>query len=137
MVANPTPRHAPLNLRAYRQAHALASDVFWLTRRFPAQERYEQTHQLRQTSLALRTHIVKAWTLRYSAPVYHFHLHAVLRMGTVLLNEIDTAHACAYLTGTEYLSLCTRVQSLKRQVRQLQKQRISILAGGMPEDLAA
>lgn len=137
MVAYTTFVHAYRNLRAYRHANALASDVFWITRRFPARERHAQTDQLRRTSRALTEHIVDAWANRYAPRAFRYHLDTAHLMGTHLRHGIDRAYDSTYLSGADHTDLLLRTRQVQQLLRRLQEQRIGLLAAGSPALLTA
>ena len=67
--------HPYQNLRVYQYASALASDLFWTTHRFPMEEPFGLTDQLRQTARTISLNVVQGWNKRYNGPAFRDHLH--------------------------------------------------------------
>src|SRR3954466_11321654 len=52
------------DLTVYQRARALAMEAFELSKRFPAEERYSLTDQLRRSSRSVAANIAEAWGKR-------------------------------------------------------------------------
>jgi four helix bundle protein len=55
-----------LELPVYRDAFAAASDVFRVSKSFPAEERYSLTDQIRRSSRSVCANVAEAWRKRRS-----------------------------------------------------------------------
>lgn len=64
-----TPIRSFLDLEVYRLAHKLAMEVFWISARFPAEERYSLTDQIRRPSRSDAANIAEGWGKR-KYPLY-------------------------------------------------------------------
>ena len=116
------------NLRVYQHANTLASDLFWITRRFPKQEKFGLTDQLRQTARTILTNVIEGWTKRYTGPAFRNHLDEAQSACARLGLWIDVAHESCYLTDTEREELQTRKTTLQQMLTRLHDQRIAMLA---------
>ena len=100
------------DLVAYQKAKALAKEIFQLSKRFPREETYSLTDQMRRCSRSIGAQIAEAWGKR----LYEKHFISKLTDADGEQNEtqhwIDTAADCDYLNETERLSLITIVSSL-------------------------
>lgn len=121
------PVPAYLNLRAYRHAGALASELFWITRGFPTAEKDALTHQLRQTTRAVTSGIATSWKVRYSAAEFRARLSEAQCACSRLHYWIERAHAAGYLHEAEYRSLLDQRTTLDLLLARLRNQRISLL----------
>ena len=114
------------NLRVYQYANTLASDLFWITRRFPTHE--PLTDQLRRTARTILLNVVQGWNKRYSGLAFRNHLDEAQSACARLGLWLDVAHESCYLTDTEREELQARKTNLQRMLTRLHDQRIAMLA---------
>ncbi len=114
------------NLRVYQYANTLASDLFWITRRFPTHE--PLTDQLRRTARTILLNVVQGWNMRYSGLAFRNHLNEAQSACARLGLWLDVAHESCYLTDTEREELQARKTNLQRMLTRLHDQRIAMLA---------
>ena len=92
------------NLRVYQYANTLASDLFWITRRFPMQEQFGLTDQLRRTARTISLNVVQGWNKRYNGLAFRTHLDeaqsACARLG--FFNIIQSRGRMAEAGGSCY-----------------------------------
>lgn len=53
-----------MDLEVYRLAHKLAMDIFWISARFPVEEVYSFTDQIRRSSRSVAGNIAEGWSKR-------------------------------------------------------------------------
>ena len=116
------------NLRVYQYANTLASDLFWITRRFPTQEPFGLTDQLRRAARMILLNVVQGWKMRYSGLAFRNHLDEAQSACARLGLWLDVAHESCYLTDTEREELQARKTNLQRMITRLHDQRIAMLA---------
>ncbi len=109
------------NLRAYRRACALASDLFWITRRFPRAGQHTLTDQLRRMAEAVPEHIVRGWSSRHDACAFMEHLNAARQASDQLSHWLNVAKACQYLTPDEHEVLLARKAEVEQTILRLQQ----------------
>ena len=122
------PSCSHLKLRAYQYASLLASDVFWITRRFPQEEKPALTQQLRRTTQTIPLSVTRSWNMRYHAPSFRRHLDEAQSACARLGLWLHVAHDYGYLTGDEHERLQARKTHLQRMLTRLHNQRITLLA---------
>lgn len=92
-------------LTVYAKAYALAMRVFVLTKRFPPEERYALTGQIRRSSRSVCMNLREAWAKRR----YPAHFVSKLTDCDGEVNETDTsldfARDCGYITADEHRDL--------------------------------
>lgn len=127
MDALTLPAPASRNLRAFRRAEGLSTELFWITRRFPQEEQFALTDQLRRTARTIQTSVAKGWNRRYSPCDFRDHIaeaqSACARLGLWLYR----AYACDYLTAGEYRALLAQKSALQQMLLRLYDQRIALL----------
>ena len=84
-------------LEAYKQAFALQQEVFEISKRFPREERYALTDQIRRSSRSVGANLAEAWRKRQ----YPAHFRSKLSDADAELEEtrhwLRTAAVCDYL----------------------------------------
>ncbi len=92
-------------LQVYKKAYALAMRIFELSKRFPPEERYALTGQIRRSSRSVCHNLREAWAKRR----YEAHFLSKLTDCDGEANETDTsldfALDCAYITVAEHREL--------------------------------
>ena len=102
------------NLIAYKKAFALAMEIFRIAKRFPKEERYALTDQIRRSSRSVCSNIGEAYRKRqYEA---HF-----ISKGTDADSEntetrvwLDFALACEYINEKEWGELDSKAEEVGR-----------------------
>ena len=89
------------DLVVYQKARRLAQEIFQATQRFPKEETYALTDQMRRSSRSIGVQIAEAWAKRR----YEKHFVSKLTDADGEQQEtqhwIDTAVDCGYLSATE------------------------------------
>jgi four helix bundle protein len=102
-------------LIVYQKAYQLAMDVYRLTLRFPAEERYALTSQIRRSSRSVCMNLREAWAKRR----YESHFVSKLTDCDGESNETDTsldfAKDCGFITPEEH----GRLVALNTEVRRM------------------
>src|SRR5580765_1929121 len=92
-------------LKAYKKGYALAMQVFEINKRFPAEERFALTGQIRRSSRSVCNNLREAWAKRR----YASHFVSKLTDCDGESNETDTsldfARDCGYITESEHRDL--------------------------------
>jgi len=103
-------------LAVYAKAYALAMRVFELTKRFPTEERYALTCQIRRSSRSVCLNLREAWAKRMYPP----HFYSKLTDCDGELNEtatsIDFARDCNYISAEEYAELVAAAGEVGRML---------------------
>ena len=103
------------DLLAYKKAGQLAERIFAETKRFPKEEVYSLTDQIRRSSRSVGAQIAEAWGKRR----YINNFILMLTNASAELNEtehwLDISNNCAYIadeTRNELISLCHKINGL-------------------------
>jgi four helix bundle protein len=92
-------------LTVYTKAYSLAMRLFTISQRFPQEERYALTGQIRRSSRSVCMNLREAWAKR----MYPMHFVSKLSDGDGEINETDTsldfARNCGYITPDEHREL--------------------------------
>lgn len=100
------------DLFAYQQARTLAKDIFEISKRFPREEIYALTDQIRRSSRSMGAQIAEAWAKRR----YERHFINKLTDADGEQQEtqhwLETAFDCGYLSQEELDDLRSRCQRI-------------------------
>jgi four helix bundle protein len=100
------------DLKVYHAAHDLAMQLFWLTNRFPKEELYSLTDQMRRSSRSVASNIVEGWAKRYYENVFKRHLVDAIGSNEETKVWISFACDCKYIIeedSKELLQKCDDV----------------------------
>jgi four helix bundle protein len=84
-------------LRVYKASLREARQVFLLTRRFPSEERYSLTDQIRRSSRAVGAMIAEAWARRRYPAAFIAKVDDALGEAMETQAWLDHALACGYI----------------------------------------
>ncbi len=101
-----------LDLEVYQIAHKLAMKIFHLTKKFPAEEKYSLTDQIRRSSRSIANNVAEGWGKRIY--VNSFKRHLVDSIGS--LEETKSwllfSKDCNCVTVEEYAELINECEML-------------------------
>src|SRR3954469_4925447 len=102
-------------LTVYQKAYAAAMDIFQLTKRFPAEERFALVSQIRRSSRSVCLNLREAWAKRR----YESHFISKLTDCDAESNETDSAldfaKDCGFITVEEHqrlVAICSEVRRI-------------------------
>ncbi|MBI5422615.1 MAG: four helix bundle protein [Opitutae bacterium] len=99
-------------LDVYRRSSELAERIFVLSKRWPPEERYSLTDQIRRAARSVGANIAESWGKRR----YEAHFVSKLTDADAENHEIEhwliTAHRDGYLTSSDFAALL----AIKREV---------------------
>jgi four helix bundle protein len=93
------------DLTVYKKAFAVAMDIFNITKKFPAEEKYSLTDQIRRSSRAVCTCIGEAYRKR------QYQAHFVSKSSDADMENTETrvwldfAFECGYITLSDFAEL--------------------------------
>jgi four helix bundle protein len=100
------------DLIVYQKAYALAMEIFEISKRFPPEEKYSITDQIRRSSRSVCTNIREAWAKRR----YEAHFVSKLTDADGENGETDTwldfAHQSGYLSNSDHLKLAEKCREI-------------------------
>ncbi len=103
-------------LIVYQKAYELAMSIFRLTKRFPPEERYDLTSQIRRSSRSVCLNLREAWAKRR----YEAHFVSKLTDCDAENSETDTsldfALDCEYISTAEHKDLMSRCDEIGKML---------------------
>ena len=92
------------DLEVYRKAYKLAMDIFEISKRFPAEERFALTSQIRRSSRSVCLNLREAWAKR------RYEAHFVSKLtdcdgeNSETDSSLDFARDCGYITEARHMN---------------------------------
>jgi four helix bundle protein len=100
------------DLRVYKLAFELQQEVFEISKRFPVEERYSLTDQIRRSSRSIGANVSEAWQKRRYVAHFVSKLSDADGEQAESQHWVETAFACNYLGQEEHAGLierCSRI----------------------------
>jgi len=92
------------DLDVYKKQRTLAKDIFQLSKKFPKEEKYSLTDQIRRSSRSIGAQIAEAWAKRL------YPKHWISKLTDADGEQMETLHwliaalDCGYMIETEFAS---------------------------------
>ncbi len=99
-------------LRVYKLAFEVQQEIFETSKRFPAEERYALTDQVRRASRSIGANISEAWQKRRYLAHFISKLTDADGERAESQHRLDTAAACNYISEEKWkdlLAKCSRI----------------------------
>jgi four helix bundle protein len=103
-------------LEVYRKAYELAMLIFRVSQRFPAEERYALTGQIRRSSRSVCMNLREAWAKRRYAAHFVSKLSDCDGENGETDTSLDFAKDCSYITAEAHKDLTTRCAEVGRML---------------------
>ena len=104
------------DLIVYKAAYQLALDIFALSKRFPAEEKYALTSQIRRSSRSVCLNLREAWAKR------RYEAHFVSKLtdcdgeNSETDSSVDFALSCGYISADEHRALARACAEIGRML---------------------
>ncbi|SPD74990.1 conserved hypothetical protein [uncultured Desulfobacterium sp.] len=115
------------DLRAYKLAYELATEIYKISKQWPVEERYSLTDQIRRASRSVCSNLREAWAKRR----YEAHFVSKLTDADGENNETDTwlnfALDCGYISKEDHKRLSSQCAGIGRMLGAMLKNPESFL----------
>lgn len=103
-------------LIVYQKAHKLAMDIFELSNRFPKEEKYSLTDQIRRSSRSVSSCIAESWAKRMY--IKHFVSKLTDSLGEEFETEdwLDYSEDCGYITEEKHKEMIEGYDEVRRML---------------------
>jgi len=104
------------DLDIYKKAYTLAMEIFEISKKFPVEERYALTGQIRRSSRSICLNLREAWAKR------RYEAHFVSKLtdcdgeNSETDSSLDFAKECGYITVEQHNSLTTACKEIGRML---------------------
>lgn len=110
------------DLIVYNEAYALAMEIFELSKKWPPEERYALTDQIRRSSRSICSNVREAWSKRR----YEAHFISKLADADGENSETETwldfARDCGYLNHEDHQRLTEKCRSVGKMLGSMLKE---------------
>jgi four helix bundle protein len=96
------------DLIAFKKSYELAMEIFLISRKFPPEEKFSLTDQIRRSSRSVCTNLVEGYRRRRYRDYFINKLNDSETENAETQVWLDFAHDCKYLTGEEHSSLSSK-----------------------------
>ena len=110
------------DLRVYQLAYSLAMEIFQETKKFPTEERYSLTDQIRRSSRSIPTNIAEAWKKRSYEKAFVSKLSDCSAEGAETEVWLDFARDCSYLTADRHAYFAEKYDEVNRMLSSMMNQ---------------
>jgi len=104
------------DLIVYQKAYRLALEIFEITKKFPKEEQYSLTDQMRRSSRSITSNIAEAW----SKKIYNKHFISKLSdsLGEEYETEVwlDYSKDCHYITSSGHKHLMDGYEEVRKML---------------------
>lgn len=102
------------DLTVYKKTFALVMDIFEITKKFPKEEKYELTDQLRRSSRSVCRAIGEGYRKRQYPKHFSSKMSDADMENTETQVSLDLAEACNYILPEEHKELCQKSEEVGR-----------------------
>ena len=106
------------NLTVWSRSHTFVINVYQITRKFPKEEIYGLTSQIRRAAMSIPTNIAEGCGRKSDADFCRF-LQISVGSASEVDYELQLAYELGYLTETEYDELAKEVVEIRKMIAQL------------------
>jgi len=120
------------DLNVYKQAYKLAMEIFELTKKFPSEEKYALTSQIRRSSRSICLNLREAWAKR------RYEAHFVSKLtdcggeNSETESSLDFAKDCGYISAEQHRSLTSNCKKIGGMLGNMVKRAESFIKSDRP-----
>jgi len=103
-------------LIVYKKAHKLANDIFYLSKKFPKEETYSLTDQIRRSSRSVSSNIAESWAKRKYPKSFVSKLTDSLGEEYETEDWLDYSLDCGYITPEENKGLISEYNEVRKML---------------------
>src|SRR5205823_10537693 len=103
---------SPKDLIVYQKAYGLAMQIFRASKRFPQDEHYSLTDQIRRSSRSVCTNLREAWAKRRYEAHFVRKLTDAAGENAEMETCLDFAHHCGYLSQGNYATFTEKSREI-------------------------
>lgn len=122
---------SPKQLIVYQKAYAAAMRIYELSKRFPVEERYALTSQIRRSSRSVCMNLREAWAKR------RYELHFISKLSDCdgengeTDTALDFAKDCSYITDQEHVELTGMCAEIGRMLGSMMREPAKFLTADL------
>jgi four helix bundle protein len=109
------------DLEVYQLSYKLGMEIFELSKKFPKEESYNLTSQIRDSSRSIPANIAEGWTKRQHTNLFKKHLLDALGSVDETKVWLDFSLDCKYMLKEKHEDLIHRYEELGKRIYNLIK----------------
>ena len=106
-------------LEVYKRSFKLAMDIFWSSRKFPKEEVYSLTSQIKRSSRSVSGNIVEGWAKRRYENIFKQHLIHALGSNSETENWLRFAKECKYIDQKTFDQFSDELDQIGKMINKL------------------
>jgi four helix bundle protein len=106
-------------LKVYQKSFAFAMEIFELTKKFPHEEKFELTDQIRRSSRAVCRAIGEGYRKRQYPRHFSSKMSDADMVNTETMVSLDFAQSCHYISQNEYKELLDNSEEIGRMLNHM------------------
>ena len=99
-------------LKVYKLAFSAAMEIFQLSKKFPAEEKYSLTDQIRRSSRSVCSNLAEAWRKRRYRAVFVNKLSDAMQEASETQTWLDFCLACKYINEETFTKLDSEYEKI-------------------------
>lgn len=103
-------------LIVYQKAHKLAMEIYELSSKFPKEEKYSLTDQIRRSSRSVSTNIAESWAKRLYRKAFINKLTDSLGEEFETEDWLDYSRDCKYISASEYEQMISNYDEVRKML---------------------
>jgi four helix bundle protein len=103
-------------LIVYQKAHKLAMDIFELSEKFPKEEKYSLTDQIRRSSRSVSSCIAESWAKRLYIKAFVNKLTDSLGEEYETEDWLDYSRDCKYISADEHQQMISEYDEVRKML---------------------
>lgn len=104
------------DLKVYQEAYKLAMKIFEITKKFPKEETYSLTDQIRRSSHSVAINIREGFAKKKYEQVFVRHLNDALGSSEETRGWLDFSLDCKYISKEEHVKLDSRSDEVNAMI---------------------
>ena len=109
------------DLNVYQKSYQLAMDIFFLSKKFPKEETYSLTDQIRRSSRSIPANIAEGWAKRKHENIFLTHLLDSNGSCEETKIWLDFAKDCGYISNDEHHGLFNQYNEIGAMLNSMLK----------------
>jgi len=107
------------DLEVHKLSYNTAMEIFFLSKKFPKEERYSLTSQIIRSSRSISSNIAEGWAKREFENVFKQYLIHSLGSCTETQNWLSFAKDCQYISIEEYSTFNEKLDQIGKMLNKL------------------
>jgi four helix bundle protein len=103
-------------LIVYQKAHKLAMEIFTLSKKFPKEEKYSLTDQIRRSSRSVSSCIAESWAKRLYVKAFVNKLTDSLGEEFETEDWLEYSKECEYISDTEHKQMISEYDEVRKML---------------------